>query len=384
MSKSLDEKQCCQILGVSSSISLDDLKKAYHKLASIHHPDRPSGNADKFKEINVAYDRLQEILSKKAGRPNHAQQAKQPKSHQESESAQSAKDQYGDDAKKVWQAFREKMNKANAFQNHQSDQPSASSSSYSNASSSSYSNPSSNPSSYESHGQAQAKSTVSYDETLEVETQPTLSEKIFEITQDLSGMYDKIKEKGLGYFDKWTKSMHDKGKDAQLILKIDIPTLLHGATKRILINRLIACPQCHGNDSKSCTICEAKGRIQKKEEIEVVVPPSLEMNEKIKVTAKGSEGLNGQISGDLYLIAQIEGLEAYIRKGLDLELQVGVSKEILKNGGDVGISLLRGHYKIKIPPNSFTGRKLKIPQQGLSSQDSSRIGDMMITLKEVH
>jgi DnaJ-class molecular chaperone len=379
MSKSLDEKQCCQILGVSPSISLDDLKKTYHKLASIHHPDRPSGNADKFKEINVAYTRLQEILSKKAGNPNHAQQAKQPKPHQESENPQSAKDQYSDDAKKVWQAFREKMNKANAFQNHQSDQSSSS-----GTSASAYSNGSSNPSSSESHGQAQAKSTVSYDETLEVETQPTLSEKIFEITQDLSGMYDKIKEKGLGYFDKWTKSMHDKGKDAQLILKIDIPTLLHGATKRILINRLIACPQCRGNESKSCTICEAKGRIQKKEEIEVVVPPSLEMNEKIKVIGKGSEGLNGQTSGDLYLISQIEGLEAYIRKGLDLELQVGVSKEILKNGGDVGISLLRGHYKIKIPPNSFTGRKLKIPQQGLSSQDSSRIGDMMITLKEVH
>jgi DnaJ-class molecular chaperone len=376
-SKSLDEKQCCQILGVSPSISLDDLKKAYHKLASIHHPDRPSGNADKFKEINVAYDRLQEILSKKAGNQNHAQQAKQPKSNQEN--PQSAKDQYGDDAKKVWQAFREKMNRANAFQNSQSDQSSATATN-SNASS----NVSSNPSSYESHSQAQAKSHVSYDETLEVETQPTLSEKIFEITQDLSDMYDKIKEKGLGYFDKWTKSMHDKGKDAQLILKIDLQTLLHGSTKRILINRLIACPQCHGSDSKSCTICESKGRIQKKEEIEVAVPPSLEMNEKIKVIGKGSEGLNGQASGDLYLIAQIEGLEAYTRKGLDLELQVGVSKEILKNGGDVGISLLRGHYKIKIPPNSFTGRKLKVPQQGLSSQDSSRIGDIMITLKEVH
>jgi hypothetical protein len=51
------KKEFYKILGVPSSASRDDIKKAYKKLALIHHPDR-GGNQETFKLINEAYNKL--------------------------------------------------------------------------------------------------------------------------------------------------------------------------------------------------------------------------------------------------------------------------------------------------------------------------------------
>jgi curved DNA-binding protein len=52
-----------EILGVNKNSSPDEIKKAYRKLAMQHHPDR-GGDADKFKEINEAYDVLGDTAKK--------------------------------------------------------------------------------------------------------------------------------------------------------------------------------------------------------------------------------------------------------------------------------------------------------------------------------
>ena len=50
-------KDYYSILGVSKTASESEIKKAYRKLASQHHPDR-GGNSDRFKEVQEAYDIL--------------------------------------------------------------------------------------------------------------------------------------------------------------------------------------------------------------------------------------------------------------------------------------------------------------------------------------
>lgn len=52
--------KACEILGIKKedlkNMSKDDLRRAYWKKAKEVHPDKPNGSAEKFKDLNNAYD----------------------------------------------------------------------------------------------------------------------------------------------------------------------------------------------------------------------------------------------------------------------------------------------------------------------------------------
>ena len=50
-------KDYYKVLGVEKNASQDEVKRAFRKLAHEHHPDK-GGSADKFKEVNEAYQTL--------------------------------------------------------------------------------------------------------------------------------------------------------------------------------------------------------------------------------------------------------------------------------------------------------------------------------------
>ena len=68
----MSKKDYYQLLGVSRSATADEIKKAYRKLAMIHHPDKNQGHKkseEKFKELSEAYD----VLGDEKKRANYDQ-----------------------------------------------------------------------------------------------------------------------------------------------------------------------------------------------------------------------------------------------------------------------------------------------------------------------
>jgi len=57
-------KDYYQILGIKKEASAEEIRRAYHRLAHQHHPDK-GGDSQKFKEINEAY----QVLSTKEENP---------------------------------------------------------------------------------------------------------------------------------------------------------------------------------------------------------------------------------------------------------------------------------------------------------------------------
>jgi curved DNA-binding protein len=53
-----------EILGVDRDATADNIKSAYKKLARLYHPDKKSGNTEKFQEINTAYQTLSDTVKR--------------------------------------------------------------------------------------------------------------------------------------------------------------------------------------------------------------------------------------------------------------------------------------------------------------------------------
>lgn len=61
-------------LGLPRSASTDAIVRAWRKAASLHHPDRPGGNAEKFKAAREAYH----CLMNREARARHDESLRSP------------------------------------------------------------------------------------------------------------------------------------------------------------------------------------------------------------------------------------------------------------------------------------------------------------------
>lgn len=68
-----------ETLGISQSSSTDEVRAAYRKLASKHHPDK-GGDAEKFKEVQRAYDDIGNGYTSPPAPPAPSQPTKYPRS----------------------------------------------------------------------------------------------------------------------------------------------------------------------------------------------------------------------------------------------------------------------------------------------------------------
>lgn len=64
-----------EVLGVNPSMSKDDIKNVYRKLAKKYHPDGSHGDANKFMEIQKAWKQIEKLgsnaFNRYIGKPTH-------------------------------------------------------------------------------------------------------------------------------------------------------------------------------------------------------------------------------------------------------------------------------------------------------------------------
>lgn len=140
------------------------------------------------------------------------------------------------------------------------------------------------------------------------------------------------------------------------------------------------CPRCHGNGkmiSDPCTSCHGEGRVKKNKTLSVKVPAGVDNGDRIRLSNEGEAGENGGPAGDLYVQISVREHKIFQRDGSDLYCEVPIAVTAASLGGELDVPTLNGRVKLKIPPETQTGKMFRLRGKGVKTVRSTTTGDLM-------
>jgi molecular chaperone DnaJ len=111
--------------------------------------------------------------------------------------------------------------------------------------------------------------------------------------------------------------------------------------------------------------------------ISVKIPPGVDNGDRIRLTGEGEAGENGGPPGDLYVHINVLEHPIFQRDGTDLHCDVPISFTVAALGGELDVPTLDGRVKLKIPPETQSGKLFRLRGKGVRSVRTSNKGDLL-------
>ena len=332
-------KDYYKTLGVDKNASKEELKKAFHKLAHTHHPDKNNGNDTKFKEVNEAY----QVLSDDKKRASYDQfgSADGPQGFGGGQgggfggfdfSGQNGGMEF--DMGDLGDIFGD----------------------------------------FFGGGRSRQKARKGRDLTTTINL--SFEESIF-------GTDKKIN------LNKQSTCNICEGSGAKPGSKMDTCRVCNGQgqvreVKRSILGNFSSvktCENCLGKGqtpSVKCGECRGTGVHQREEELSVKIPAGINNDEMLRMTG-GGEAISGGQSGDLYIKMNVGTHPLFKRDGLNLTMDLKIKLSDALLGMTYKLKTLDNHnIEVKIPEGINHGELLKVRGKGVPSTRGR--GDILIKI----
>jgi molecular chaperone DnaJ len=140
------------------------------------------------------------------------------------------------------------------------------------------------------------------------------------------------------------------------------------------------CPECHGRGQtikNPCYKCHGQGRTQEQKTLSVKIPAGVDNGDRIRLAGEGEAGIYGAPAGDLYVQINLNPHPIFVREDNDLLCEVPISIVTATLGGELNIPTLEGRVKLKIPPETQTGKMFRLRGKGVKSVRTGITGDLL-------
>ena len=171
------------------------------------------------------------------------------------------------------------------------------------------------------------------------------------------GGYSSHSEGGFG------QHASSRGQDNHARIEIDIRDSYQGATRSLQMQLPEMTPE---------------GQVvQRMRVLNVKIPKGIRAGQQIRLKGQGGPAWGGGTAGDLYLEVSFVADNFFHADGKDVYLKLPVAPWEAALGGKVSVPLPGGTVDLTIPPNSSSGRKLRLKGKGLPGKET---GDLIVVL----
>jgi molecular chaperone DnaJ len=138
------------------------------------------------------------------------------------------------------------------------------------------------------------------------------------------------------------------------------------------------CPQCGGAGKvikDPCTTCDGAGRVQETKTISVKIPAGVDDGSRLRVQGEGEGGFNGGPPGDLYVFISVNEHSRFTRRDYDIHSEETLSFTQAALGAEIEIETIDGTELLRIPEGTQPNQVFRLRGKGVQYLQRAGRGD---------
>lgn len=143
------------------------------------------------------------------------------------------------------------------------------------------------------------------------------------------------------------------------------------------------CPACFGRGTipdQPCPSCQGRGEVRQTRKIQVSVPRGVETGSKVRLSGQGERGEAGGPPGDLIITFKVRPHRFFRREGLDVHVTVPINIAQATLGSKIRVRTVSGkRVVLTIPAGTQSGTRFRVRGQGV--EKGGRVGDQYVEVR---
>lgn len=143
----------------------------------------------------------------------------------------------------------------------------------------------------------------------------------------------------------------------------------------------VACPSCGGRGeiiTDPCSKCDGQGQVLSKRKLEVNIPAGIDNGSRIRLPGEGEVSEIGGPRGDLYCRVRVKPHNVFQRDGTDLLCEVPITFSQAALGGELEVPTLTGASSVTLSRGTNHGDIFRLRGKGMPDVRGRGHGDLLI------